>query len=135
VASTIVPVLTLIAFALSCRVTASNRVLPKPLAIRCRRKRTKAVRSGVASSAEKPQNRRNDARSSKPSSSLTSDRSYQTASRSALNKQSSGQAGSPFADALILERCLSIAANSIRSTRSFSDDRRVLSLAEKENAS
>src|SRR5579863_4143824 len=96
VASTRLPVLTVIDLAFSSAVTVSNNVRSKPCVIRARRKRTNAVRSGVASLLEKPQKRRNDARSSSASASLTSERSYQTASSSALNIASGGQAGSPL---------------------------------------
>jgi len=58
--------------------------------------RTKAVRSGVASVPEKPQERRKEARSSSASASLTSDRSYQTDKSSALNIANGGQASSPL---------------------------------------
>ena len=47
--------------------------------------------------SEKPQKVRNEARSSSASASLTSDRSCQTDSSSALNMASGGHAGSPFA--------------------------------------
>ena len=51
------------------------------------------------------------------------------------NKQSDGQAGSPFTDALISRRCWSIGAHSINSIKPSSDDRRAFSRAEKANAS
>jgi hypothetical protein len=97
----IVPVFTRTAFAFSCAVTTSNRVRSSPAATSALRKRTKAVRSGTGSVPEKPQNRRNDARSSSASPSFTSDRSYQTDSSSALNIASGGQAASPLAEAWI----------------------------------
>ena len=53
------PVLTVIDLAFSSAVTVSNNVRSKPCVIRARRKRTNAVRSGVASLLEKPQKRRN----------------------------------------------------------------------------
>lgn len=96
VASTMVPAFTVMAFAVSWAVTASNNTRSREWPTNCRRKRTKAVRSGVASVPEKPQKRRNDARSSSASASFTSDRSYQTASSMALNIAKGGQAGSPF---------------------------------------
>jgi transposase len=65
-----------------------------PCAISTLRKRTKAVRSGVGFDAENPQNRRKEARSSRASASLTSERSYQTAISSARNTANGGQAGS-----------------------------------------
>ena len=80
----------------SSAVTFSNSVRSNPRGISARRKRTKAVRSGVASVLEKPQKRRNDARSASASASLTSDRSCHTASSSALKIASGGQAGSPL---------------------------------------
>jgi hypothetical protein len=79
------------------RVTVSNSNRSSPRAISALRKRTKTVRSGVASVPEKPQNRRNEARSSSASASITSDRSYQTDSSKALNIASGGQAASPLA--------------------------------------
>lgn len=97
VASTMVPVFTVTAFALSCAVTASKTARSSPAPIRARRKRTNAVRSGTGSVPQKPQNRRNDARSSSASASFTSDRSYQTDSSSAWNIDSGGHAASPFA--------------------------------------
>src|SRR5262249_25258724 len=96
VASTRLPVLTVIDLAFRPAVTVSKRVRSKPCVSRARRKRTNAVRSGVASLLEKPQKRRNDARSPRASASLTSERSYQTASSNALNIASGGQAGSPL---------------------------------------
>src|ERR1700730_15665331 len=63
---------------------------------RHRRKRTKAVRSGVAPSREKPQKRRKLVRSESASASITSERSYQVASNSALNIERGGQAFSPL---------------------------------------
>ncbi len=96
VASTIVPVFTETALALSCAVTASKTARSSPVATKARRKRTKAVRSGTGSVLEKPQNRRHDARSSSASASFTSDKSYQTESSSALNIDSGGHAASPL---------------------------------------
>src|SRR5262249_14140794 len=96
VASTRLPVLTVIDLAFRSAVTVSNNVRSKPCVIRARRKRTNAVRSGVASLLEKPQQRRNDARSPRASASVTSERSYQTASSNALKIASGGQAGSPL---------------------------------------
>src|SRR5690348_8024306 len=58
VASTRVPLFTVIAFDLSSAATASNRTRARPCATSTRRKRTKDVRSGVASVPEEPQNRR-----------------------------------------------------------------------------
>ena len=52
VASTSVPVFTRIALALSCAVIVSNKVLSSPRADSALRNRTKAVRSGVATSGE-----------------------------------------------------------------------------------
>jgi hypothetical protein len=56
------------------------------------------VRSGVASSREKPQKRRKLARSESASESVTSERSCHVASKSALNIAKGGQAFSPFAE-------------------------------------
>lgn len=67
VASTSVPVLTLIDLALSAAVTVSNSARSSSRPINVRRKRTNAVRSGVGSVPEKPQKRQNDARSSSAS--------------------------------------------------------------------
>ena len=96
VASTSVPFFTRIALFLSCALIASNRDLSRPWATRLRRKRTKAVRSGVGSEREKPQKRRNETRSSRACASFTSDRSYQIDNNAALNRASGGQAGSPW---------------------------------------
>ena len=66
------------------------------------RNRTKAVRSGVGSVLEKPQNRRKDARSSTASASFTSDRSYQTDSSSALCPSGDAHASTSPAAAKLL---------------------------------
>lgn len=87
------------------------------------RKRTKAVRSGVGSEAENPQNRRKEARSSSASASFTSDKSYQTASSIALNNAGGGHAGSPLAAQEIKLTWRSIAVQSIRFESSSSDER------------
>src|SRR3954463_6319076 len=52
------PVRTATPLASSCRVTASNSARSTPRLTSSARKRTKAVRSGVASVAEKPEKRR-----------------------------------------------------------------------------
>jgi transposase len=87
------------ALALNWSVTASNSLLSRLRMTSCLRNRTKAGCSGVASWAEKPQNRRNDALSSSASASFTSDRSYQTAISIALTRATGGHAGSPVAAA------------------------------------
>lgn len=82
---------------LSWSVISWNKDRSSPCATSALRKRTKAVRSGVGSDAENPQNRRNEVRSSSASASFTSDRSYQTEIGIALNSASGGHAGSPLA--------------------------------------
>jgi hypothetical protein len=96
VASTSVPVLTVIALDLSCAVTVVNSSRSSLWATSSLRKRTNAVRSGVASVPENPQKRRKEARSSSASASFTSDRPYQIERSRALNIASGGQAGSPL---------------------------------------
>ena len=96
VASTSVPVLTVTAFDLSCIVTTSNSERSSLCATSSLRYLTKAVRSGVASFAENPQKRRNEARSSSASASFTSDKSYQIERSRALKMASGGLAGSPL---------------------------------------
>jgi hypothetical protein len=122
VASTMVPVFTCTAFAFSWRVTASNRARSRPAATRALRKRTKAVRSGVGSVLEKPQNRRNEARSSSASASFTSDRSYQTDTSSPLNIASGGHAASPLALAWIGFSRTVIGCQSISAKSSSNDE-------------
>mgnify|MGYP003714041865 CR=1 FL=1 len=97
VASTSVPVLIVLALALNWPVISWNSDRYSSCATRALRKRTKAVRSGVGSDAENPQNRRNEARSFNASDSFTYDRSYQIESSIALNSASGGHAGSPLA--------------------------------------
>lgn len=58
-----VPYLTRTRFARNCSVTRSNRLQSRSRATSSRRNRSNAVRSGVASLRENPQNRRNEARS------------------------------------------------------------------------
>src|SRR5215213_6597204 len=77
---------------------ASNKVRSRPRRTSSARNRTKAVRSGVGSWAEKPQKRRKLARSSRASAKRTSERSCQVASRSARNRASGGQPGSPLVE-------------------------------------
>ncbi len=113
VASTNVPVFTLIALAFNCAVISSNRALSRPAATSAFRNRAKAVRSGVDSDRENPQNRRNELLSSRVSASFTSESSYQTTSSIALNKASGGQAGSPLAALEIVARCRSAGTQSI----------------------
>lgn len=108
--------------ALSWRVISPNSVLSRPWATRAFRKRTKAVRSGVGSETENPQKRRKEARSSRASASLTSDRSYQIDSSIALNNASGGQAGSPLAALEIIPRAPSIGAQSISLTSASSEE-------------
>lgn len=126
VASTSVPVLTRIAFALSWAVIASNSALSSPRAASAVRKRTNAVRSGVLSRAENPQNRRNDERPSSASASLTSERSYHTVSSIALNRATGGQAGSPFAALAIPASCCLIGIQSISFAKSSNDEPRAV---------
>jgi hypothetical protein len=80
------------------------------------------VRSGTGSLPEKPQNRRNEARSSSASASFTSDRSYQTDSSSALNIASGGHAASPLALAWIGFSNAASGCQSIRPASSSSDE-------------
>jgi hypothetical protein len=109
-------------FAFNCNVTASNRVRSSLAAMSALRNRTKVVRSGVGSVLEKPQNRRNDARSASASASLTSDRSYQTDSSSALTIATAGHAASPLALAWIALSKAVIGCQSIRSDSSSKDE-------------
>ena len=97
VASISVPLRIVAPFCSRSRAIAAKRLLSSPCATSARRKRTKAVRSGVASSREKPQKRRKLARSESASAKATSERSCQVASNSALNIAKGGQAFSPFA--------------------------------------
>lgn len=97
VASTSVPpVLTVTALAVSCAVTVVNSSQSSLWATGSMRKRTNAVRSSVASVPENPQNRRKEARSSSASARLTSGRSYRIESSRALNVAKGGQAASPL---------------------------------------
>ena len=69
------------------RAIAANRLRSSPCTTSARRKRTKAVRSGVSSSREKPQKRRKLARSESDSANATSERSYQVASSAFEHRQ------------------------------------------------
>ena len=105
-ASISVPLRTVAPFDARSR-AAANRLQSSPFATSRRRKRTKAVRSGVTSSRAKPPKRRKlpsensaygilSARSESASASIASERSYQVASSSALNIERGGQAFSPL---------------------------------------
>jgi hypothetical protein len=76
VASMSVPLRTAAPFDSRSREIASNRPRSRPCSTSWRRKRTKAVRSGVSSSRAKPQKRRKLARSESASANPTSERSY-----------------------------------------------------------
>jgi hypothetical protein len=117
VASTSVPVLTVTVFDLSCMVTDSNCVRSSCWATRSLRNLTKAVRSGVASFAEKPQYRRKEARSSRASANYTWDRLNQIDSSNALNMASGGQAGWPLAAGKNGSRSTATGLQSIRDAR------------------
>jgi hypothetical protein len=99
-----------------------EKALSSPCATSALRKRTKAVRSGVGARAENPQNRWNDPQSSSASASLTSDRSCQTESSSALNSARGGQAGSPLAAFEIPASACSTGAQSISLARSSNNE-------------
>ena len=78
--------------------------------------------AGVGSLPEKPQNRRNDARSSKASANFPSERSYQTDNSSALNMAKGGHAASPLALAWIGFSNTATGSHSIRPASSSSDE-------------
>jgi hypothetical protein len=75
---------------------SARRPKPTKLALVLDARRV-TMHSGVGSWAANPQKRRNKARSSSASASLTSERSYQMASSRARNRANGGQAGSPLA--------------------------------------
>ncbi len=79
----------------SWRTTSPNSGFSSRSRTSSRRKRTEAVRSGVASRAEAPQNRRKLARSSSASVTFTFDRSCQKPMSSTLSSAGGGQPGSP----------------------------------------